>query len=103
MTKLLKKSVRKAETDRSTTEKVVRNIIFVALIAFASIMTYKVIDAETALTEAEMQAIPTNTAPYSSAAEKDVTPTVDMPTTTGETTTEKVDTTEAPATTDLPA
>jgi hypothetical protein len=55
MKKLLKNPVRKQETSRSTTEKVVRDVIFVALIAFASIMTYKVFDAEMTLTEEKMQ------------------------------------------------
>ena len=54
MKKLLKNPVRKAEKDRTTAEKVVRNVIFVALVAFASIMVYKVIDAEMSLTEESM-------------------------------------------------
>lgn len=69
MTKLLKKSVRKPESERTTKEKLLRNAIFLALIAFVLLLTYKLMDAEMSLTEAEMQSIPSNIAPYAVSGE----------------------------------
>ncbi len=58
MKRLLKKvPLRKKESERTKVEKIVRDVVFFAIVIFAAIMTYAYLDAKAQLVEAESDAI----------------------------------------------
>jgi len=57
MKKLLKKvPLRKKESERTKVEKIVRDVVFFAVVIFAAVMTYAYLDAKSQLVEAESEA-----------------------------------------------
>lgn len=53
MKRLVKKIVHKPESERSKTEKLIRDIAFFGVVVYAAVMTFLVFNAETQQVEAE--------------------------------------------------
>ena len=53
MKRLVKKFVHKPESDRSKTEKLIRDIAFFGVVVYAAVMTFLVFNTETQQVEAE--------------------------------------------------
>lgn len=78
---MLKNPVHKPEADRSKTERWIRNAIFMAVIIFASIMVYEVIDAETVVLEATLTTIPVDSLEPSAIVEEENVAPITLPAT----------------------
>lgn len=57
MKRLVKKFVHKPESERSKTEKLIRDIAFFGVVIYAAVMTFLVFNAETQQVEAESRLV----------------------------------------------